>query len=293
VVFQSPAYAWAAGKLAPETLWLLGTSAVEAFESIEPSPPSSDHCRVFPEGGFVVMRSGWDDQSHSLVFDTGPLGCHVSSGHGHADLLSVQCSAFGQPFLVDSGTCCYTANPELRDFCRGTAAHSTVMVDGKDHAQPTGPFAWQGHSTAQLLEWMSKETLTFACAEHDSYLTLPDPVSHRRRVLFTDGRYWVIVDDLTGSTNHRVEIRFQFAPMDVRIDGSGWVRATRDGRHALLVRAFATVPLETDVREGRRTPLEGWISPNYGLLEPAPVVVYTSNGPLPLRVVTVLYPTLV
>jgi heparinase II/III-like protein len=293
VVFGSPVYAWAAGKLAPDTLWLLGTSAVETFESIEVSPPpASDACQMFPVGGVGVMRSGWDESSHSLIFDTGPLGCSFSSGHGHADLLSIQCSVFGQQYLVDGGTCCYTANPELRDFSRGTAAHSTVMIDGKSQAEPAGPFAWQRRSTiAELLQWISNETLAFADAEHDGYGGLPDPVSHRRRVIFVKPRYWLVIDDLMGQASHGVDIRFQFAPMKVRIDGGGWVRATLDGRHGLLMRTFASAPMEADIREGCRTPLEGWLSPNYGQLEPAPVLVYSMATELPVRVVTLLWPS--
>jgi hypothetical protein len=290
VVFQEPVFAWAAGEIAPETLWLLGTSAAETFQRIERVSPSGDPCRSFPIGGFVVMRDGWDQTGHSLILDAGPLGCPVSSGHGHADLLSIQCSAFGQPYLVDAGTGCYTGDREVRDFFRGTAAHSTVMVDGKSQAEPVGPFGWQRHSSARLLRWVSNDVFAFADAEHDGYQSLADPVLHRRRVIFLKPRYWLVIDDVTGATNHDVEVRFQFAPMDVRIDPTGWVRATREGRHGLLLRAFASAHFETAIREGRRSPMEGWTSPAYGEIEPAPVVVYATSARLPLRVVTLLWP---
>ena len=39
VVFRRPDFAWAAGELAPETCWLLGPSAAETFDSLEPRPP--------------------------------------------------------------------------------------------------------------------------------------------------------------------------------------------------------------------------------------------------------------
>jgi hypothetical protein len=79
--------------------------------------------------------------------------------------------------------------------------------------------------------------------------------------------------------------------MDVRVDTSGWARATLDDRHGLLLRPFTSAPVEADVRVGCRAPLEGWVSPNYGQLEPAPVLVYTATAPLPLRVVTLLWPS--
>ena len=57
---------------------------------------------------------------------------------------------------------------------------------------------------------------------------LPDPVRHRRRVLFVKPRYWVVVDDLDGGAAHRVELRFQFAPVDGRRSMPGeWSRAGR------------------------------------------------------------------
>ncbi|HEY3053337.1 MAG TPA: alginate lyase family protein [Thermoanaerobaculia bacterium] len=290
VVFREPAYALAAGDVAADTLWLCGTSAAKIFRGIEQSPPSGDPCRAFAAGGFAVMRNGWDQTGHALIFDTGPLGCPVSSGHGHADLLSIQCSAFGQRYLVDAGTGCYTADRDVRDFFRGTAAHSTVMIDRKSQAEPAGPFGWKRRSSAQLLGWSSDDMLAFADAEHDGYHALPDPVSHRRRVMFIKPRYWVVIDDVTGTANHDVEVRFQFAPMGVRIDPTGWVRATRDGRQGLLLRAFASVPIEGQIRKGCRAPMEGWISPSYGEIEPAPAVVYATNTQLPLRVVTLLWP---
>ncbi|MCV5714780.1 heparinase II/III-family protein, partial [Escherichia coli] len=75
------------------------------------------------------MRSGWEPDAHHAIIDIGPIGCPVSGGHGHADLLSLQCSIFGEPCLVDAGTYSYGAEPAWRDFFRSTAAHSTVVVD--------------------------------------------------------------------------------------------------------------------------------------------------------------------
>jgi len=291
VVFRNPLYAWASGRLASDTLWLLGSRAAQVFEGLEKTAPESAVCRAFPVGGFVSMRSGWDEKAHTLIFDAGPLGCDYSAGHGHADLLSIQCSAFGERYLVDAGTCCYTSNPEVRDFFRSTAAHNTVAIDGISQAEPDGPFSWRNRCTALLLRWHSDETFAHADAHNDAYKRLADPVSHRRRVVFVKSSYWMVVDDLCGSQNHRVDLRFQFAPMQVRIGADGWVRATRSGDRGLIVRAFPSTPLEASVREGQRDPMEGWISAGYGQMEPAPALVYTTATQLPLRVITLLCPS--
>ena len=290
VVFGDPVYAWAAGGLASDTLWLLGTRAAAIFQRLENKPPEPAVCRVFPVVGFVAMRSGWDEKAHALIFDAGPLGCHYSAGHGHADLLSIQCSAFGERYLVDAGTCCYTANREVRDFFRSTAAHSAVLVDGASQAEPAGPFSWRNRCTAHLLRWVIDETVAHADALNDAYQRLTDPVCHRRRVVFIRSRYWVVIDDLCGSQSHRVDLRFQFAPMQIRVTDDGWVRATRNGQRGLLLRAFASAPFEVSVREGLRDPMEGWVSSAYGRMEPAPALVYTATTQLPVRILTLLWP---
>jgi hypothetical protein len=235
------------------------------------------------------MRDGWGEQGHHLVFDVGPLGCPSSGGHGHADLLSIQCAAFGETFLVDPGTGSY-ADQAWRSFFRSSAAHSTVMVDGESQAVPGGPFAWRQRPRARLNQWCSTASFDFADAEHDAYGRLPDPVRHRRRVLFVKPRYWVLVDDLEGTGEHRIELRFQFGPVDVTLEPRPWARATAGGR-ALLVRPFAAAPLQERFSQGRQEPKEGWISPDYGQRRPAPMIVYSVTAPLPLRIVTLLLPS--
>lgn len=284
-------YAWAAGALAPETLWLLGAAGVRAVESIRPLPPAAPPSRLFPQGGYAVMRSGWDGRAHQLIFDVGPLGGQTCAGHGHADLLSIQCAVFGTPHLVDPGTFCYSVDPDWRNHFRGAAAHSTVIVDGVGQATPAGLFAWKEQPRARLRRWLSTETYDLADAEHDAYFHLPFPVTHRRRVLFIKSWGWVIVDDLTGTAFHHVELRYQCAPLPVKMDPSGWVRAQGTGDHGLLIRALAAVPLQAKLCEGELIPKQGWHSPDYGLRQPAPVLSYSVTTSLPFRIVTLLVPT--
>ena len=289
-LFGRPDFAWAARGIAPETLWLLGPPGVTAFEALRPAPPKGAVSSVFPDGGYVVMRSGFDAEAHHLIFDTGPLGCPVTGGHGHADLLALQCSAFGEPFLVDPGTGSYCANEEWRDFFRSTAAHSTALVDGEGQAIPAGPFGWHGRPRARLRRTVATEQVVLAEADHTAYGRLPDPVVHRRRVLFVGTRYWVVVDEFEGTGEHRVDIQFQFAPLDVTVEPQGWIRARGRRGPGLLLRAFAAAPLTVERREGGQTPRGGWVSPAYGRHVPAPLVVHTAVATMPVRIATLLFP---
>jgi hypothetical protein len=236
------------------------------------------------------MRSGWEPRDHQIIFDVGPLGPPTAAGHAHADLLSVQCAMFGERCLVDPGTFLYAANRPWRDMFRGTAAHSTVMVDGAPQAMPAGPFAWHATPSARLRRHASDDTLGYADAEHSGYCRLPDPVVHRRRVLFLKPRLMIVVDDLEGRATHRIDARFQLAPMQVE-QRDGWVRAVGPGGGGLLIRSFANVGLTTRVVEGGEVPPQGWVSPDYGQRRPAPMMIVTAEQRLPLRIITLLIPT--
>jgi hypothetical protein len=289
-LFERPEYAWAAGGLAPETQWLLGPAGAATFRAIAPAPPHATAHEVFGTGGYVVMRSGWEPRDHQVIFDVGPLGDPAAAGHAHADLLSVQCALFGEPCVVDSGTFMYAANRPWRDMFRGTAAHSTVTVDGAGQALPAGPFAWHATPGARLRHHASDDSIAYADAEHSAYCRLPDPVVHRRRMLFLKPRFLIIVDDLEGKAEHRIDTRFQFAPLRVE-QQDGWVRAVGRRGRGLLIRSFANVGLTTRIVEGSEVPPQGWVSPDYGQRRAAPVMIVTAEERLPLRIITLLIPT--
>jgi heparinase II/III-like protein len=289
-MFHRPEFAWAADGVAPEILWLLGTEGLRAFDAVRAAPPKGPASHVFPTGGYAVMRSGWTRDAHQMIVDSGPLGCHISSGHGHADLLSVQCAIFGEPCLVDAGTYCYTPESEWRDFFRSTAAHSTILVDGHSQSEPAGPFGWKRRPRARLREWHSTPDLDFLDAEHDGFLGLSDPVVHRRRVIFVKPRYWIIVDDLMGLARHQVDLTFQFAPIHVTLGPNRWARAQTANGVALWLSPFASASIRTTLRSGERLPIRGWISADYGQRRPAPTLIYSANVPLPCRILTLLLP---
>lgn len=289
--FRRAEYAWAAGGAAPEALWLLGAPAVDAIDALEPAPPKGADTRIFPYGGYAVMRTGWHEDAHQLIFDVGPLGCPLSGGHGHADLLSIQCTAFGEPYLVDPGTGCYTGEMQWRDYFRSTAAHNAVTVDGRDQAIPTGPFSWNRRPSARLRRRFGSDGDDLIDADHDAYMGLADPVRHRRRVFFARPRYFVVIDDLEGAAEHEIELHFQFAPIEVSLERNAWVRARRPSGRGLLLRTFAAIPLAPSLAQGRHDPMmRGWVSPNYGQREPAPALGIVSAARLPLRLITLLLP---
>ncbi len=289
-LFERSDFAWAAEGLSPEVVWLTGADGLLAFDALQAAPSKGNPSRVFRNGGYAVLRSGWEPEAHQLIADVGPLGCRISGGHGHADLLSIQCAAFGEPFLVDPGTYCYTAEGDWRNFFRSTGAHSTVLVDKQDHAQPSGPFRWHQRPTARLREWRSDTSCDYVDAEHDAYSTLSDPVRCRRRVVFVKPHYWLVVDDLTGTSSHHIDLAFQFAPMNVTLEQQSWVRAESPKGHVLWVSTFPSAGVHRTLACGDLNPIRGWVSTNYGQRQPSPMLIYSSKTTLPWRALTLLWP---
>jgi hypothetical protein len=289
-LFKRSDFAWASEGAAPEVFWLTGRDGARTFDAVAPAEPASAASRVFPSGGYAVMRSSWERDAHQLIVDIGPLGCTVSGGHGHADLLGVQCAIFGEPCLVDPGTYCYTADSQWRSFFRSSAAHSTVMIDGAGQSEPAGPFGWHRRPRVRLREWHSNPDFDFLDADHDAYAGLADPVVHRRRVVFVKPGYWILIDDLLGSARHQVDLAFQFAPIDVTLAPHAWARAQTPGGRVLWISPFPSAPMQAALRCGETAPIRGWISRDYGQRQPAPMLVYSSAVALPWRILTLLLP---
>jgi len=288
--FRRDDFAWAAQSSGVEVMWLLGAAGRYGFLSLRQKSPTA-RLNLFTQGGYVVMRNHWRADSHQLIFDVGPLGCGGSSGHGHADMLSIQCSAFGENYLVDAGTGCYTGNLHWRDYFRSTQAHNTITLDDESQACPAGPFSWKARQpSATLTNVVSRAGFTLIDASHDAWTSRDNPVIHRRRVLFVKRMYWVIIDDMQGTTTHDIALRFQFAPLPVTALADDWVLAAGRNGSALLLKTLTNSSTNRELTCGASHPMRGWVSPDYGQRVAAPVLTYKARGVMPLRLVSVLFP---
>lgn len=79
------------------------------------------------ETGYVRLGRGGD----SVVFDCGPCGPDDNPGHAHADFLTVEATAAGMRFLVDTGVPTYTAGDD-RNASRSAAAHNGPRLVGEE-----------------------------------------------------------------------------------------------------------------------------------------------------------------
>jgi len=217
----------------------------------EPAPT----CVSFPDGGYFVQRSGWDEDARFLVFDCGPLG---DGGHGHYDALSFEAAAAGRPLVLDPGRFTYAeGTPNLRRWFKGTAAHNTVTVDGLDQTpyacgKPKTPVA---EARAGLRTTRPGLDVLRGEVRSPSYEAV-----HARTILFVAGAYWLVEDRLDGEREHRYELRFHLGGTEARVDGA----VVRAPGLVLAVDGADDIELE-----------DGWLAPSYGVRVPAAVVVAT------------------
>jgi hypothetical protein len=243
--------------------------------------PASDwrpKSTTFAQGGYTVMRAG-----HSMaLFDHGPLGYTYTAGHGHADTLAVWLHVGGAPLLVDAGTFRYNNDAGWRKHMRGTVAHNTILIDGLDQSEQTGPFNWgrKAHGTLISAQLGAKPTAT---ASHDGYARLG--ITHERTISLNEYTFQ-LTDRILGSGRHHVRLTLQFAPgFIVETAGERCWRVVLKGGPAALVDVDNPV-LDAHVEEQTLEPGPGVISPRYNELISAPALLLEGDVWLPLKVIT-------
>jgi uncharacterized heparinase superfamily protein len=174
--------------------------------------------------GYVGLRADGD----FAVLDVGALCPPHLPPHAHADALSFTLWADGKPVVADPGAYTY-AGPE-RDAFRGTAAHSTITIDGADQCRFWGPFRATALPGVRVLRCEERDGVVIVEAEHDGYRRLADPVVHRRLFCWIPGDGLVIVDRLFADARHAVVAALPLAPGVDYVDGrAGPLRVTALG----------------------------------------------------------------
>jgi hypothetical protein len=199
-MFDRSDYKFVAGEVAADSLWLLGAASVARLDSLAAVPPETQSV-AFPNGGYYVMRDGWNAQSNYLLFDCGPHGTS-NCGHAHADALSFELAFNGNTFLVDPGTYTYTGSKELRDWFRSSKAHNTVTLDNESSSVANGPFSWKTIARSECLSWITEERFDYVVAAHDGFHRLSEPATHKRSIIFIKKNYWVIRDQVESAGEH-------------------------------------------------------------------------------------------
>jgi hypothetical protein len=267
------------------TLWLLN-----GYWLAPQSPYQIPASQLWEAGGYVVLNRDQPEGQHQLIFDCGEFGLAAAPGHGHADCLSLEVSAFGRPFVIDPGSYSWHRGEHWRNAFRCTRAHNTVVVDGEDQTSLSGIFAAGPFASPTLRSVMLGDRLRLLDASHDGYTRLRGKVIHRRTILDIPQDGWLVIDSLTGQGRHTVEIPWHFHPQVLTAVSGTYCQAYEESGTGLHLAWSANVPLHAQVYRGQENPPYGWVSFTAGRKEPADVLVLSASLDLPAWIATLLVP---
>jgi uncharacterized heparinase superfamily protein len=194
----------AAFGIAPSTAELDAYAHRVLPDGPKPLAPTFAH---LPDSGYVRLAHG----PAVALLDVAPVGPDYLPGHAHADTLCFELSVGKQRVLVNSGTSCYGNSPErLRQ--RGTAAHNTVVVDGRDSSEVWGGFrvARRAYPVRLSIRHESNDSTTQVSCAHNGYGHRHNkPVHHRTWHMDEHG---LTVMDRVDGPHHTAEARYHFHP---------------------------------------------------------------------------------
>jgi hypothetical protein len=263
-----------AGTPREETLWLFGSQGLAAFAALAATPPSVSST-VLRDSGLYLMEDEAADQQ--LLIEAGPLGSG-NGGHAHAAALSVALVRKGRSLLGDSGTFEYVGDSGERARLRGTSAHNTMQIDGRDQADGTGPFAWKNPPRVKVEQWITGRCFDFFQGSHNGYSRSPSPVIHRRWVFHVKRSFWLVHDLAEGRGLHQLDIAWHIGST-LSPDASEHIFTDELGGVAVF--AAEAHSWSESLRR------ESW-SPVYGLREQAFVVHFQALAELPAAFATLV-----
>lgn len=279
---------YVAREAAVETLWLLGPDGIDDFDRVSPKAPQ-ERSRTFGDSGYFVLRDGWTKDASFALIDCGPHGSEVSSGHAHADMLSLEFAAQGVTWLVDPGTFVYAADPQTRDEFRSSSGHNTVTVDDEPQSVPASPFSWRSIANSLAGDLVDSGDRICFTGRHDGYHRLADPVTHTRNVVFTKisvernlPATLTVRDIFSAQKNHRYVARYHFTPECAVTIGADRIVARHANGSALIINCSGT-------RDVKASVTSGWVSTCYGRRTPAPVLALEIEGEGQQELVTKFY----
>jgi hypothetical protein len=199
---------------------------------------------------------GWAEGHAMALLRTGPLRFRP----GHADLLHLSLRDGAEWVLRDGGTGRYDP-PESWWWAAlaGAAAHNAPVFDKAEPMPRAGRFL--------LARWPATRPTPDGGALRDAR------GNGVARSVRAEGRRWVVDDRLSGP--------FRSVAWHWRLCPGAWRLAQGGiGGEAATISVIADAPLRCEL-------VDGWESPSYGAIAPAPVLLVTASAPVG-RVITTI-----
>lgn len=229
------------------------------------------------DSGYYVIRN----KTSCMIIDGGKIGPDYQPGHGHCDLFSYELVLGNEKMIADSGVYQYEEG-EMRDYCRSTRAHNTVMVDGEEQSEIWKSFrvARRAHPFNVALV-VKNGAFVFFQGQHDGYRRLGNQIVHSRWMAFIDRAFWLILDEISGRGEHFAESFIHLHPeASALLTDRGTVEIAKNAKQLTVV-PFGKTRIQQE---------QGWYCPEFGCRRPNTVLALSAQAELPLRLGYLLIP---
>jgi hypothetical protein len=218
----------------------------------------------------------------------------------HADQLHLDLWWRGINLALDGGTYQYNADPPWRNGLDLSSLHNTLTVNGMEQMNKVGQFLWLDWAQAEEIGVNRDEhsRVIWAAGQHDGYCKVG--VCHQREVSW-EGTRWMIRDDVlptdeTRQSDRVFQLRVHWLLRDANwnLEGADLHLTYPQGKVRLVV-SNPDGSLKVSLARGGKTlvgeeqvePTRGWVSPTYGVKQPALSFAVSVEVKLPTTFTTI------
>ncbi len=166
-------------------------------------------------GGFSLPDCGYygwrGPDGTYLIADFSRIGPDYIPGHGHADIFNFELSLNACRIVTDSGVHDYE-DFVARRYCRSTAAHNTVEIDGQDQCELWGAFRVARRGYPRDVTWHCDEKGFTLSGWHDGYRRLPGKPTHARQMQWSTTEGLTVQDRIVARRPVRCVSRLHLHP---------------------------------------------------------------------------------
>jgi len=192
---------------------VFGKEGIKTFNSL-PQDSIKQFSKAFPDSGIYIMRRN----DLYLAIMTQNNHAHQRQLHRHNDIFHFELCAGNAPFLVDSGTYCYTKDPEKRNNFRATAAHNTLTIDGMEQHDREKSEFFDLHrcGTVSVDKWEIGGSVETFTASYTRHAMDGKSIIHKRTIQFFPKKYRFEMSDFIKGNPRQLDWYFHFHP-DTRV----------------------------------------------------------------------------
>jgi hypothetical protein len=228
---------------------------------------------------------------------------------GHADQLHLDLWWRGLNIARDAGTYLYNADPPWNNSLTQTLVHNTVMLDGYEQMTLAGRFLYLDRAQGEVIHREQAKDGAWKRIEaaHDGYQ--PMGLKHIRSVTAYQGvDTWRVEDRIKTFRSDVLEAAHQVRLQWLLPDWAWEIEESENSRICLnLSSPFGWIALcvMEDIEfsisnvqasiyrggdlisgSGEENPILGWVSPTYGVKQPALSLVVKVTGSLPITLIS-------